>query len=410
MASQTDGVYVGIDINNKNTVISFYKQNMKEPSTISTVMGQENFLIPTYVSKKKGIGQWFFGEEAIRRVKTGEAVGVEDLYEAALADVYVTIDGNSVEARELLVIYFKKLFSLPGFGAASLEKVIICVEQVSLEVMELLTHVVMKLGIPSEKLTIIDHRESFYYYSLSQTPDLFLYNIALFDYSGTNLVGNVLSRNTGTRPQVVNIDQVNFGELSDSKDEDFEKIVDQLFDGKIFSSVYLVGDGFDGDWMKTSLTKLCKGKKVFLGKNLYSKGACYAGFIKDGGRDWPFIFFGDNELKLNLSIKVLDGNELKFYSLIEAGESWYEAKGECEVILDGENEVEFWIQRPESREAHVEVLELTDMPERENRTTRLRISALPVSDKEIGITIMDLGFGEICPSSGKTWEHVFSLN
>ena len=85
------------------------------------------------------------------------------------------------------------------------------------------------------------------------------------------------------------------------------------------------------------------------------------------------------------------------------------AGGECEVILDGTPEIEFWIQKPESREAHVEVLELTDLPERERRTTRLRVSARPVSDRDICLNIRDLGFGEIVPASGKTWEHVIHL-
>ena len=161
--------------------------------------------------------------------------------------------------------------------------------------------------------------------------------------------------------------------------------------------------------MKASLARLCKGRKVFMGKNLYSKGACYAGYTKDGKRDWPFVYIGDNDLKLNLSIKILENNVMKFFTLIDAGESWYDAKGECEVILDGEPEIEFYIQRPDSREAHTDVLELADMPKRENRTTRLRIEASPISDVAVSIVITDLGFGEISPSSGKSWEHTISI-
>ena len=99
---------------------------------------------------------------------------------------------------------------------------------------------------------------------------------------------------------------------------------------------------------------------------------------------------------------------MKFFTLIDAGQSWYDVHGECEVILDGEPEIEFYIQRPESREAHTEVLELTDMPKRENRTTRLRIEARPVSDVAVSIIITDLGFGEIVPATGKTWQHTIS--
>ncbi len=408
--SSSQGAYVGIDINARSTVLSIYKSNMDEPATISTIVGEENYSIPTVIAKRMGMGQWFFGEEAIKMSRLKEAVMVEELYNLALRDGQVVIDSETFKARDLLIIFFKKLFSIPGPMAAlgEVEKLVVCVSQVSLEVMELMNYVTSKLGINPNSVMLIDKNECFYYYALSQKPELFLYNVALFDYSGTNMVSCTLNRNQNTRPQLITLDVINHGEIADNKDEVFDSIIETTFGNTLYSSVYLVGDGFDGEWMKVSLSRLCKGRKVFLGKNLYSKGACYAGYIKDGKRDWPFIYIGDNDLKLNLSIKILDNNVMKFLPLIDAGESWYDAKGECEVILDGEPEIEFYIQRPESREAHTEVLELTDLPARENRTTRLRIEARPISDVAVSITITDLGFGEISPSSGKNWEHTIT--
>ena len=67
------------------------------------------------------------------------------------------------------------------------------------------------------------------------------------------------------------------------------------------------------------------------------------------------------------------------------------------------------MQKPEQRMASTQVLELVDMPERENRTTRVRIEALPLSDHSVQIKITDLGFGEISPGSGKKWEHIITI-
>lgn len=407
----TDGVYLGIDISSRNTVISIYKSNMSEPSTVTTVLGSENFAIPTVLAKKNGLSQWYYGHEALKMARSKEAVLVEDLFTLALKNESVYLDDNSYEARDLMVIFFKKLFSIPGpmMALESVSKLVVCLEQVDFESMELMNYVAQKVSIASEKLMLIDRRESFYYYALSQKPDLFTYNVAIFDYSGNNMISTILKRNQGTRPQVITLDVANHGEILDNKDLSFDGIIEDVLGNQLFSAVYLVGDGFDGDWMKTSLTRLCRGRKVFLGKNLYSKGACYAANIKDQNKDWPFIYIGDNDLKLNLSLKILNNNELSFYTLIDAGQSWYDVKGECEVILDGAPEIEFYVQRPESREAHVELLELTDLPERENRTTRLRIEARPISDIAISINIKDLGFGEISPATGMTWEHIISL-
>lgn len=411
METIAKGVYFGIDISDKYTLVSYYNDRMKEPMTVSTVMGGENFVIPTMLAKKKGMSQWFFGDEARRRVNTGEATAIENLFQRALLKEKYIVEGELYEARDLLVIFFKKIFTMPGqpFTTAPLERLTLCMESSNLEIMELFSYVTKGLGIDSHKVAMIDYREAFYYYVFNQEPHLYQYDVALFDNDGSKLVSHILRRNQNTRPQLITIDSTNHGKLADNRDEAFDEIIANDFGNDMISSVYLCGEGFDGDWMKVSLARICKGRKAFIGKNLYSKGACYAGFIRAAKRDWPFYYQGDNELKLNLSLKVLEDNELKFFSLIDAGESWYEASGECEIILDGEPEIEFWIQRPESREASVEVLELTDFPERENRTSRLRISAKAKSDRTIEIKIKDLGFGELFPSSGRSWEHMISI-
>mgnify|MGYP000131628450 CR=1 FL=1 len=69
----------------------------------------------------------------------------------------------------------------------------------------------------------------------------------------------------------------------------------------------------------------------------------------------------------------------------------------------GDKEIDFWLQLPHSRDARIEKLELSDLPERKPKTTRLRISAKPVSDSRVKIKIRDLGFGEIVKSSDLTW-------
>ena len=79
------------------------------------------------------------------------------------------------------------------------------------------------------------------------------------------------------------------------------------------------------------------------------------------------------------------------------------------MILDGTPEIDFWLQPPNSREAKVERLELSDLPQRPSRATRLRITAKPLSDSRVQIQIKDLGFGEIFRSSDKVWEHVMTF-
>lgn len=157
--------------------------------------------------------------------------------------------------------------------------------------------------------------------------------------------------------------------------------------------------------MKQSVAFLCQGRRAFVGKNLYSKGACYAALCSEQQENWDYVYLGDNEMKVNVSLKVRNMGKAEFYTLISAGDNWYETQGMCEVILAGTPEIDFWLQPPGSREAKVEKLKLLDLPERPDKATRLRITAKPVSDTKVWIQIRDLGFGELFKSSDKVWDY-----
>jgi hypothetical protein len=114
-------------------------------------------------------------------------------------------------------------------------------------------------------------------------------------------------------------------------------------------------------------------------------------------------------MKFNLSIKVKDRGKVAFLNLISAGKNWFETGNTCEVILSGSAEVDFWKQLPNSREAKIETLELTDLPKRPDRTTRLRITANPTADDKIAVEIRDLGFGEFFRGTDKVWKYTMTM-
>ncbi len=136
--------------------------------------------------------------------------------------------------------------------------------------------------------------------------------------------------------------------------------------------------------MRESLKFLCNGRHVFLGKKIFMlRGACYASCIHTGMQPWQFVYIGENEMKVNISLKVKDREELIFHTLVSAGENWYEAKNQCEILLAGTNTVDFWLQLPDSREAKIESLELTDIPKRPERMTRLSVMTEALSDSAV---------------------------
>jgi len=411
MERRREPIILGIDLNDRYAMISYYQLNMEEPETVSTIAGSEIYQIPTLLAKRRNLGQWFYGDDARKMAKTSEVICVDSLLKRAVSGENIRIEDETYESWELLALFLKKLMDLPMKlgNIPGYDKVVLSVERLSRENMEVFWKIAPKLGLRPEQFMVVDHKESFYYFALSQSEALWIHDVYLFEYEGNNLHYYGLKRDTRTKPQVVAIKESIRYPMEEEKDDEFLGILQKAFENQIVSSAYLVGDGFDGEWLKNSLTYLCRGRRAFMGNNLYCKGACYAGFARIYEDKWSFIYMGENEMKFNLSLKVREQGNLAFHTLISAGKNWFESRGECEVILSGNGEIDFWKQLPNSREAVIETLELTDLPERPDRTTRLRISATPISDEKIEVQIRDLGFGEIYRSTDKVWKYTMTM-
>ena len=406
MGHNGNSYYIGIDLNDSYAMVSFFQQNMKEPETVSTVAGSEEFQIPLVLARRKSIGKWYYGDEARRLSKSGEMVCIDQLLKRALNSEKIVIDDDSFMAEELLALFLKKVMELPSKlgNPSSFDRLVICVDRLTKENVSMFYGMAVRLGINSRQLTVIDRKESFYYFALNQDKSLWLHDVVMFMQEKESIFFYSLKRDLRTTPQVVSIDEsISYTLDKNDKDKSFLDIINESFKNQIISTVFLVGDTFAEGWMKQSVALLC------MGNNLFTKGACYAAATRDREAEWPFVYMGENEMKFNLSLKVHDKGELSFYNLISAGSNWFESKGQCEVIISGSYEVDFWKQLPKSREAKIETLRLTDMPPRPDRATRIRITATPVSDDRIDIEIKDLGFGEIFMSSGKVWHYEMTM-
>lgn len=400
--------YLGIDLDDQNAVLSYYELNMKEPETLGMVAGSEVYQIPLLLTKKKGIGQWFIGEEAGRLAISQGEEGVTRLLSRAMNQEKVFVDGERYPANELLCLYIKKLLLLAGSLGRNRkpDRLVICLEKLSREAIQLFDEITPKLGLLENQITLLDRKECFYYFAYHQPRELTLHDVFLFDYRGEDIRCCRVTRQQNTKPQLITITEEVRRMSENDKDEAFLRVLQDCCRGRIVSASYLTGDGFDGGWMKKSTVFLCQGRRAFIGRNLYSKGACYAAAVQEGAKDWEYVYLGDNEMKVNVSLKLYNKGNMEFFTLISAGDNWYETVGTCEVILDGTPEIAFWLQAPNSRDAKIERLELSDLPKRPNRTTRLRITAKPLSDTKVQIQIKDMGFGEIFKSSDKIWEYV----
>ena len=80
----------------------------------------------------------------------------------------------------------------------------------------------------------------------------------LYDYDGIQLKYYHLNRNQKTIPQVISIFESKKTDMESDVDKEFSKVVQTSMDNKVVSTVYLVGEGFNENWMKSSLSMLCR--------------------------------------------------------------------------------------------------------------------------------------------------------
>lgn len=399
---------VGIDINKNGAVLSFMEDRGTEASTLTLEDKEGSRVIPLCMAKERGLGRWYTGEEAAYRAISDGALITDDLYQKALLGGAVNIEGRDYLYEELFFTYIRRIIEEAGIPVSGLRKLVFTVPLVDVKVVELFESANKALSLDRGVISVIDHKEGFMYYTLSQNPTIYSQNVVMLEYEPGRILSYLLSRDTGLRPQVINIKMNTRDTLQGDLDSELLSFARSVLEPTEVSSVFLTGD-FDTDILPQSIEYLCSKGRVFMGDNLFSKGAAFAGKIKLRKLPWEYVYIGDHEMKMNLSLKIIDQNEMGFLTLVEAGDSWYETGESCEVILDGTPEFECWIQSPQSRSAKIQKIELRNLPKRENRTTRLRITAKPLSPVKVAITILDLGFGDIAPKSDMIWNHEVDL-
>ena len=188
-------------------------------------------------------------------------------------------------------------------------------------------------------------------------------------------------------------------------DREFLRIAKAELDEAMFSTVYLLGDGFKENWATDSLRYLCRNRRVFQGNNLYSKGACYGALerLKPGEESKTHVYLGADKLKSNIGMKVKRRGEDSYFAILDAGTNWYEVSADFEVILESGNTVDFMITPLTGEKVIDKRITLDGLPERPRNTTRLKFHIEMAAVDQVVATIEDMGFGEIFLSSGKGW-------
>lgn len=191
-------------------------------------------------------------------------------------------------------------------------------------------------------------------------------------------------------------------------DSEFSEIVRDACRNRRISSVYLIGENFSEEWMQESLRSLCRGRRVFQGNNLYSKGACFGlkEKLKSGEAGKTHVYLGEDKLRANIGMKLLRQGEESYAALLDAGQNWFEAEQTLEFYLQGGNCFDVTIMPLIGRSGKVSRIVLEEL---DGELTRLRAHFSMREANCMTVEIEELGLGELRPSKGHVWKEEIEI-
>ena len=387
MTSELNEVLIGFDLCYDFSQMTFYHQNNTEPMTVSSVPGEEKHQFPTP------------------------------------RDLFPLIEQRAELGIALLSNFFKNSFEkLSSIGPVKRMIVMVTMEKMKPVWARAIVQALEMLDIDRESVYLQDHMESFFYYTLSQKKEFWHYNVALFEYDREGITAYELRIDYSTKPAFVNVEKRSRLHLDKKarggqENEEWNRNRDRLFlnqaqkmmGNEPYSSVYLIGDDFSKEWMQKSLLFLCRKRHVFMGKNLYTRGACYGVMDQTGIQPiGAFLYNGPDMIEFNIGMRMQVRGQETYHNMITAGVSYYMAHYECEFLLDNTHEIELY-SRSMKGEQMIHTVQLTNLPERPGKATRIRMSLEFTARNRCSVKLDDLGLGDLYPTAGKKWEALLEL-
>ena len=382
MIQERKELILGLQFEETYSQLTCYTGSMKEPMTVSAGENGDSYLLPV----------------------------TENEWKAAI-DV-------SHPLEELTEFFRRCLKLLPETGAFSDIRIMVTVPKLKAPLAERIPGALEQLGISRKYIFLQDYKSSFYYYTVNQKRELWNGDVALLEYQQQTMTAYVLHVDRSTKPALVTVEQAASQRMDDTvrdgreeaawdkeRDRLFFELLKKAFERRNVVTSYLLGDYFDRSWAERSFQYLCYHRHAFQGKNLYTKGACYAAMERVGLVNVPdLLFMGADIIHENMGMNMRIRGKEVYYPLITAGVNWYEAHHVCEFIPDGEDTIAI-ITKPMTGGQEVQhLLRLKGMPDRPNRATRLKMTVYFVSASRCVVEVEDMGFGGFYRPSGKHWQ------
>ncbi len=394
-------LYVGLDIQNDMTQISVLGPGLTEPELLCM---EDETKFSTAVSIP------------------GTKNQIRDFYDKIYRQEPIVVEGKECDPVNVLAAFFRKMLSLTKkrFPGESIRHLVVTTEYRDFRLITTIYRALEKLGIEKDRAMVIDRRQSYIYYVLSQRKELWVNQVGLFDYGKNKITYYQMHTDRFKRPMLATVVEKEYDdylEMFQAKEHTpeekaaiFEGMVQGAIHGQIITSLFMTGEGFSDGFADEVMKKLCVGRHLFQGDNLYVNGACYCAREMGGGRKMDeFIYLDEDTVSSHVIMQVYTDAKVQEVALVKAGTPWYQIDYEVDLIPDGDEELELQVKNVISKETMTHLIPMEGIKGRTDRRARISIQVRFAGPDKCIITLRDKGFGEFFPSSYRIWEETITL-
>ena len=224
------GIILGIDFSIDFTQMAVLDDEIN-PRSIS-IGTEDNFLIPSVVCYNSELNEWSAGDEAVNKSRLNNSTEYRKLPEI-LKQNY----GEDL-TKQIITTYMSYLLKVAvNYSNGKLIKnVLVTLNEVTPEMIELITTSFTNLGYNANDIKIISHSESFVYYVLNQGKDIWINQVYFLNFDRNDFSCRKLNVIKGKQVHVADVtvedlnDRMTYDSVKNNMDMADEIVADYMED------------------------------------------------------------------------------------------------------------------------------------------------------------------------------------
>lgn len=415
---------VGFDLCNDFSQLSCYSRKSFEPESICFANDETKYMIPTVLGVSKDSKEWLFGEIAIEKAKTGEAVLIDSIVERIIRQEDFYVFDVKISPEVILEKYLRKCLSLLKvyYPSDLVAKLVITVSELDITLVRTIYKALEALTLEKDRVSVQSHTQSAVHFAMSQSRDLWMNDVGIFDFEEKGLQFYHIKINRRHVPMFITVDHKDLSDtlsydlLEDINEKEslayvFENLAKSVLFKQLITTLYMTGKGFEGRWADEVFKHLCVGRRVFKGQNLHTKGACYyARQLSGESKSDEFLFLTEDMVTSTISIRMYEDAKSTEHVLVPAGTIWYDASTRLQMILDQEDTIVLNVQDLYSKEVTKREISLEQLEKRPPKMTRIELRITFTSATTCVVTVKDMGFGAYFPATNQILEQTITIS